>query len=171
MSKIGREMIRPIIVAAMLAAFVLAACGEGALPPIEEAEVRTRGLTEPEQVSLEALPQLGTQVSLGQPITVDASVLPGIIGAPPLSGQLVLDFLWTERGPVVEDRIRPLVVGATFKPIEAHEGEFLVVHYTVENKTDGIFLPSCELDRGKIHKGFSQFQFKVQYAAAKKNPN
>lgn len=41
----------------------------------------------------------------------------------------------------------------------------------LRDKTDGIFLPSWELDRGKIHKGFSRFQFKVQYAAAKKDPN
>ncbi len=41
----------------------------------------------------------------------------------------------------------------------------------LRDRIDGIFLPSWELDGGKLHKGFSRFQFEVAYAAAKKSPN
>ena len=76
-----------IIIVATLAAFALAACGEGLTVSEEDLEVRTRGLTEPEQVTLETLPPLGTQVTLGQPFSIDASLLQAT-GAPTLTGRV-----------------------------------------------------------------------------------
>ena len=133
-------MLRSINIVAMLAAFVLAACGGGALGSKEDVEVRTRGLTEPEQVTLETLPPLGTQVTLGQPFTIDAGLLPGT-GAPTLTGELALIFLWTERGTEVNSETMLLVKGggallSASEVGKATQGEFVAVHYTVENKAD-----------------------------------
>ncbi len=40
----------------------------------------------------------------------------------------------------------------------------------LRDRTDGVYLPSWELD-GELHRGFSQTKFKLLYAAAKKNLN
>ena len=132
-------MFRSIIIAATLAAFSLAACGGGVSVSEEDLKVRTRGLTEPEQVTLETLRSLGTQVTLGQSFTVDASLLPAT-GAPTLTGELALNFLWTERGNVVNPETMLSVTGGTqviaSKVGKATQGEFVAVHYTVENKAD-----------------------------------
>ena len=45
-----------IIIVATLAAFALVACGGGVSVSEEDLVVRTRGLAEPEQITLEALP-------------------------------------------------------------------------------------------------------------------
>ena len=141
-------MRKSIIIAATLAAFVLAACGGGVSVSEEDLVVRTRGLTEPEQVTLETLPSLGTQVTLGQPFNIDASLLPAT-GAPTLTGELALNFMWTERGAGVTPETMLLVTGATkFIASEigkATQGEFVAVHYTVENKSDSRIQPLARL--------------------------
>ena len=133
-----------IILVATLAAFALAACGGGLEVSEEDVEVRTRGLTEPEQVALETLSPLGTQVTLGQPFTIDASLLPAT-GVPTLTGELAVNFMWTERGNVVNSQTMLFVTGATLivasEVGKATQGEFVAVHYTVENKSDMRFQP------------------------------
>ena len=139
---------KSIIICAMLAAFALAACGGGGLGPTEDVEVRTRGLTEPEQVTLETLSFLGTQVTLGQPFATDASLLPAT-GAPTLTGELALNFLWTERGTTVSSQTMLSVTGATLirasEVGKATQGEFVAVHYTVENMADVRIQPLARL--------------------------
>ena len=137
-------MLRSIIIVAALAAFALAACGGGVDVSEEDVEVRTRGLTEPEKVTLETLSPLGTQVTLGQPFTIDASLLPAT-GAPTLTGELAVNFMWTERGTTVNSETMISVTGATLiiasKIGKATQGEWVAVHYTVENKSDSRFQP------------------------------
>ena len=132
-------MRKMIIIAATLAAFALAACRGGVEVSEEDLVVRTRGLTEPEQVTLETLPLLGTQVTLGQPFTIDASLFPAT-GAPTLTGELALEFMWTERGTTVNSETMISVTGATLiiasEIGKATQGEWFAVHYTVENKGD-----------------------------------
>ena len=144
----GREISKSIIIAVTLAAFALTACGGGALAPTEDVVERTRGLTEPEQVTLETLPLLGTQVTLGQPFTIDASLLPGL-GVPTLTGELAVNFMWTERGTAVNQETMLSVTGATLiiasKVGKATQGEFVAVHYTVENKSDSRIQPLARL--------------------------
>ena len=141
-------MLRSTIIAAAVAAFALAACGGGVSVSEEDLVVRTRGLTEPEQVTLETLPSLGTQVTLGQPFTIDASLLPAT-GGPTLTGELALNFLWTERGAGVTPDTMLSVTGATLiiasKIGKATQGEFVAVHYTVENKADVRIQPLARL--------------------------
>ena len=143
-------MRKSIIIAATLAAFALAACGQGAFVPEEDAVVTTRGLTEPEKVTLETLPPLGTQATLGQPFSIDASLLPGL-GVPMLTGELAVNFLWTERGAGVNPDTMFLVIGegATMLPAsklgKARQGEFVAVHYTVDNKADIRIQPQARL--------------------------
>ena len=132
-------MLRSIIIVATLAAFALTASGGGALGPKEDVVERSRGLTEPEKVTLKTLPALGTQVTLGQPFTTDASQLPAT-GAQTLTGELALNFLWSERGTTVNSQTMLSVTGATLiiasKVGKATQGEFVAVHYTVENQAD-----------------------------------
>ena len=141
-------MLRSITMVATLAAFALTACGGGVSVREEDLEVRTRGLTEPEKVTLETLPPLGTQVTLGQPFTMDASLLSATVG-PTLTGELALNFLWTERGTVVNPETMISVTGATLiiasKIGKATQGEFVAVHYTVENKADSRIQPLARL--------------------------
>ena len=142
-------MLRSIIIAATLAAIALAACGGSSLPNKEDVVVRTRGLTEPEQVTLETLPSLGTQVTLGQPFTMDASLLPAL-GTPTLAGELAVNFMWMERGITVAPEIMLFVTGATLLPASkigiATQGEFIAIHYTVENKADIRIQPLARLN-------------------------
>ena len=137
-------MRKSIMIVATLAAFALAACGGGVSVSEEDLTVRTRGLTEPEQVTLETLPSLGTQATLGQPFTIDASLLPGL-GAPTLTGELAVNFMWTERGTVVNPDTMLSVTGASSiiasKIGKATQGEFVAIHYTVENKADSRIQP------------------------------
>ena len=141
-------MRKSIIIVATLAAFALAACGGGVSVSEEDLVVRTRGLTEPEQVTLETLPSLGTQAALGQPFNIDASLLPAT-GAPTLTGEFALNFLWTERGTVVTPDTMLSVTGATLivasKVGKATQGEFVAVHYTVENMADSRIQPLARL--------------------------
>ena len=141
-------MLRSTIIAVAVAAFALAACGGGASVSEEDLTVRTRGLTEPEQVTLETLPPLGTQVTLGQSFTIDASLLPGL-GVPTLTGELAINFMWTERGNAVNSQTMLSVTGATLitasKIGKATQGEFVAVHYTVENKADVRIQPLARL--------------------------
>ena len=141
-------MLRSIIIVATLAAFALTASGGGALGPKEDVVERSRGLTEPEKVTLKTLPALGTQVTLGQPFTVDASLLPAT-GAQTLTGELALNFLWSERGTTLNSQTMLSVTGATLiiasKVGKATQGEFVAVHYTVENKADIRIQPLARL--------------------------
>ena len=148
MGRTWTEVGGSIIVIATLAVFALAACGGGVSVSEEDLVVRTRGLGEPEQITLETLPPLGTQVTLGQPFTIDASLLPAT-GGPTLTGELALNFLWTERGNAVNSQTMLSVTGATLitasKIGKATQGEFVAVHYTVENKADIRIQPLARL--------------------------
>ena len=89
-------------------------------------------------------------MTLGQPFNVDARLLPAT-GAPTLTGELAVNFLWTERGNVVRPETMLFVTGATLiiasKVGKPTQGEFVAVHFTVEIKSDFRIQPLARLTR------------------------
>lgn len=75
--------------------------------------------------------------ALGEPVTVDAGLLSGLMGEPELTGQVVLTFISSEGAVSVEDSL--------YGTVDA-EGVFLVVHFSVANEANSRIQPSTQIN-------------------------
>ena len=114
----------------MLFALAFAGCSSEQVPESFPTQV-------PTPFTARELTRLGTQIALGEAITIDAAPLPGPIGEPPLAGTVEVTFNSAEEGPTIEEHIRPLVVELGTAQFDPPQGVFFVVHYTATNNTEG----------------------------------
>ncbi len=130
-----------------------------------------QGFTEVETASLAAL---GTQLVFDTPVTLDTSKLTGPIGEQPLTGDAVVTFVGAERTDTITQEGRALAGGTGATYYDAREGIFLVVYYTVENKTEGNLQPVTHINsnfkavdaQGRLWEQatFASHGFSVSYA-------
>ena len=89
---------------------------------------------------------LGKQAALGESVTLDADVMVGPVGEPPLEGSAVLTFLSTATANDIGTEGRALAGGASAAFFDAREGQYLVIYYTVKNDTEGGLQPSTHIN-------------------------
>ena len=100
------------------------------------------------------LASLGQQAAVGDSLTLDASVLPGPIGEPALSGNITMAVNSTERDVKVEEDTVPKLGGAygaglvKGEQYTAKRGVYFIVNYTVKNETDGLLKPGAHINNG-----------------------
>ena len=126
------------------------------------------------EVDTASLAPLGTQLVLNSPVTLDTSKLTGPIGEPPLTGDAVVTFVGAERVDSITQEGRALAGGTGATYYDAREGIFLVVYYTVENKTEGNLQPVTHINsnfkavdaQGRLWEQatFASHGFSVAYA-------
>ena len=141
-----------ILVIAMIVLLAAGACSSGG-----ESQTREESGEHPLQLpTAEAkdLASLGEQAGIGDSLTLDASVLPGPIGEPPLSGNIKMTVNSTERDiKVEEDTVAKLgaAYGASLlkgEQYKAKRGVYFIVNYTVTNETDGLLKPGAHINNG-----------------------
>ena len=130
-----------------------------------------QGFTE---VDTASLAPLGNQIEFNAPVTLDTSKLTGPIGEPPLTGDAVVTFVGAERIDSITQEGRALAGGTGATYYDAREGIFLVVYYTVENKTEGNLQPITHINsefkavdsQGRLWEQatFASHGFSVAYA-------
>ncbi len=160
--------------AGLVAVLAVAACGgsDDSGPDFDSGVPGgTSGFTEvaPEQAAL------GTQAASGESLTLDAGLMQGPIGEPPLDGDVVLTFTTIDRFESVSNAGRALGGGSSAAFFEPREGEYLVVYYTVKNDTPGGLQPSTHIngsfhlvdDQGRVWSPANYYShgFEVPYAA------
>ncbi len=100
------------------------------------------------------LASLAEQAAVGDSLTLDASVLPGPIGEPALSGNIQMTVNSTERDIKVEEDTVPKLGGAygaglvKGEQYTAKRGVYFIVNYTVKNETDGLLKPGAHINNG-----------------------
>ena len=100
------------------------------------------------------LASLGQQAAVGDSLTLDASVLPGPIGEPALSGNIMMTVNSTERDVKVEEDTVPKLGGAygaglvKGEQYTAKRGVYFIVNYSVKNETDGLVKPGAHINNG-----------------------
>ena len=141
-----------ILVIALVALLTAVACSAG-----EESQTREELGEHPLQLpTAEAkdLASLGEQAAIGDSLTLDASVLPGPIGEPALSGNIEMTVNSTERDVKVEEDTVPKLGGAygagllKGEQYTAKRGVYFIVNYTVKNETDGLLKPGAHINNG-----------------------
>ena len=141
-----------ILAIALVALLTAGACSSG-----EESQTREE-LGEPilglPTAEAKDLASLGEQAAIGDELTLDASVLPGPIGEPALSGNLQMTVNSTERDIKVEEDTVPKLGGAygaglvKGQQYTAKRGVYFIVNYTVKNDTDGLLKPGAHINNG-----------------------
>lgn len=89
---------------------------------------------------------LGKQAALGESVTLDAGLMKGPIGEPPLQGSAVLTFSSVATTNYIGTAGRALGGGASAAFFDSREGTYLVVYYTVKNDTEGGLQPSTHVN-------------------------
>ena len=141
------EMRRFLWVATVVASLVIVvACGadenEGPDFVVEEVPGGTVGYTEIEGGQA----ALGTQAALGESITLNAGLMKGPVGEPPLQGSAVVTFSSLGTASDIGNAARALAGGASAAFFDSREGHYLVVYYTVKNDTEGGLQPSTHVN-------------------------
>jgi hypothetical protein len=141
------EMRRFLWAAAIVAVLLAAvACGanedEGPDFDTEEVPGGTLGYTEIEGEQA----ALGKQAALGESVTLDAGIMKGPVGEPPLEGSAVLTFSSIGTGTDIGNEARALAGGSSAAFFDSREGKYLVVYYNVKNDTEGGLQPSTHVN-------------------------
>ena len=89
---------------------------------------------------------LGKQAALGESVTLDAGLMKGPVGEPPLQGTTVLTFSSIATANDVSTAGRALGGGSSAAFFDAREGQYLVIYYSVTNGTEGGLQPSTHVN-------------------------
>ena len=140
---------RRILWAVAAVALLLAAAGcgqqedEGPDFDTEEVPGGTVGYTE---IGAGEQAALGKQVALGESVTLDAGLMKGPVGEPPLAGSAVLTFSSIATANDIGTAGRALGGGASAAFFDSREGTYLVIYYSVKNDTEGGLQPSTHVN-------------------------
>ncbi len=133
--------------AAVVALLAAVACGgtkdEGPDFDTEEVPGGTLGYTE---IAAGEQAALGKQAALGESVTLDAGLMEGPVGEPPLEGSAVLTFSSIATANDIGTEGRAFGGGSSAAFFNAREGQYLVIYYTVKNDTEGGLQPSTHVN-------------------------
>jgi hypothetical protein len=138
-----------ILVTALFVLLFSAACSSSG-GDSQSTSFGDRGAATLPTVEAKELASLGKEFSLGESLDVDASLLPGPVGEPALSGNIKMQVDSTSRDVKIEEGTVPKL-GAAYTggykegQYNSKRGVFFAVNYTVTNETDGLLKPGAHI--------------------------